>query len=114
MFTVMYICSMQLINPGRYINHTTYQKEYIERYAGVKTDVEIAKFTGLSTYQVTYYRNNVLKVNSQRWRKPVYEEDNGCMENELVALLQFHATYNGCMMESLELRIKELSRKVAL
>lgn len=103
---------MQLINPGSQINHTTQQKEYIEKYAGVKTDVKIGMLIGLSTYQVSYYRNNVLKVNSQAWRKPVNEDDNGCMENELVALLQFHTAYNGCMVESLELRIKELSRKV--
>lgn len=112
MFTVMYICSMHLYNPGSQINHTTQQIEYIEKYAGIKSDVDIAKFIGLGTHQVTYYRNNVLKVNSQAWRKPTLDDDNGSIESELIALLQYHAAYNGCMMESLEHRIKELSRKV--
>lgn len=92
---------------------TPEQVAYLQKWCGVISDLAIAVSTGLSESQVSYYRHKNMKKDSyQSTRSEIHTIDD--VKNELDALLKFHANYSGCMIESLEYRIKLLSVKTGI
>jgi hypothetical protein len=98
--------------PGIYVKHSKFQIEYLKKHSGKKIDREIMEVTRLSKMQVEYYRSQVLRIRNPSGR-PVFETGSiESIKEELSALIQFYANYNGCMMDTLERRIRLLQSKV--
>lgn len=100
---------------GMYLKHTPFQLTYLNKYAGKLRDDLLAINLGLAVHQVEYYRKSILGIKNNAPQQNIslgYCKET--VSTELDALLRFHATYKGCMMDSLEHRIKELSLKARL
>lgn len=102
-------------SPGTYIRHSRDQIEYLNKHLGNQYDKDVATNAGLSLNQVRYYRTSVLKISNRsvKSRKPKHIAVSiNSIREELTALINFYATYNGCMKETLELRIRDLKTKI--